>query len=87
MRRTLLEAALAVPTRITTPAKPDDESVELVWAWMTGKVNGKQVVRATGIKKAALGMYLARTMQHLAVSGEIVPPGWLASKQDDGSGD
>ena len=82
-RSTLLEQARALPQRRQTIEKLDDEMVELIWAWLTGTINQKQVQLVCGVKNASLGMFLASNVKQMAMSGMIAPPEWIKGSRDD----
>jgi hypothetical protein len=76
---TLLEKARAVQVRSGAPFIVTDDMAELAFAWASGDVTVKQVAAALDQKDhATVYRRLATILQHMVMSGLLVPAGWLS---------
>ena len=68
-KMTLLEKAIALLPPKSRKANFSNEELELIEAWLNGKVGHGQVSRATGRSSTALYSFLATGAHHLWMNG------------------
>ena len=80
-KMTLLEKARAQPTQNKGAIKINDDMIELVFAFSNNEVTIGQVTQALELKSAQHAWSIvAKVMQHMVMSGLLVPDGWLKEK-------
>lgn len=81
-KKTLLEKARAVKTRVSPEPHVSDELVELVMSWGRGELTIGQV--STALESPVHRVYprLAKTFRHLIREGCLETSGWLEDREE-----